>query len=120
MIVIPLPLKRCPINKDVEILISLFAYFLNNINNIWIPSYAIIFQQCGCGAVDGLVLAPLFSKQNIEIAALLMMKKSWWSNRWISEMYGFLLYSISPISSEDEFVNMKNAYMCDSDILSSG
>ncbi|KAA6393611.1 MAG: hypothetical protein EZS28_010866 [Streblomastix strix] len=107
-------------HKDVENLISLFAYFLNNVNNFWIPPHAIIFQQCGCGVVDGLVLEPLFFKLNIEIAALLMMKKSWWSNRWISEMYGFLLYRITPIQSEDEFVNMKNEYMCDSDILSSG
>ncbi|KAA6369088.1 MAG: hypothetical protein EZS28_035386 [Streblomastix strix] len=107
-------------HKDIEILISLFAYFLNNVNNFWIPPNAIIFQQCGCGAVDGFVLAPLFSKLNIEIAALLMMKKFWCSNRWISEMYWFLLYIISPISSEDEFVNMRNAYMCDSDILSNG
>ncbi|KAA6386114.1 MAG: hypothetical protein EZS28_018354, partial [Streblomastix strix] len=111
---------KYPIHKDVEILISLNAYFLNNVKNFWIPIRAIIFQQCGCGAVDGLVLEPLFSKMKNEIAAQLMMKKSWWSNRWISEMYGFLLYSISPISSEDEFVNMKYAYMCDSDILSSG
>ncbi|KAA6353090.1 MAG: hypothetical protein EZS28_051383, partial [Streblomastix strix] len=50
-------------------------YFINNVNNFWIPPHAIIFQQCGCGAVDVLVLEPLFSKLNIEIAALLMMKK---------------------------------------------